>query len=1003
MKPFRTVLPLAALLAAGCAPPQGPNPEFGASPATISIVTTEGTALGFDVSPDGRTIVFDLLGQLWTLPAEGGEARAITDAVRDVAEDLDPSWSPDGRTIAFHGERNGRTGIWLLDVESGAIRQATQLENPDGFDGSPAWRADGKALVFEHALESSKLAVLDPVTLAAQSIAFEGLADRNLRDPAWLPDGRIAFVAGAGEGGPIGTAAAGGGAVTWLVPDTAHAYAPAFAPGGGRVAYFAKDQSGRLQVWIRELGNSPPGAERRLTDHADVTLTRVRWTPDGTSLIYSADGGLWRVPAAGGAPARIPFTARLEFTRAARTSTPARFAQPGVEQPARGFMDLELSPDASRIALLALGRLWVIPVGGTPKSVAEVPVTARHLAWRPDGAELAWSAGPWDGEDLYATDVRSGVTRRVTSLPGREVLPVWSPDGRYLAFVHASGPGAAKLRVAEASALPVADTAAARSLGMVPGSWLAGDRSAPQWSPASDGVLLIVGGNGSDAPSSGRLLRLSGASRAIPRVPETPIYVRWTGDSLTWVRHDRLWRSAFDTTGLRGEAVPLGDSPALYASAAVDGTMLFASGDGLVIRGPDGRERHLGWPLRFTPPDPPTLLVRNLRLIAGTGAGPTAPQDVLLQHGRIARIAAPGTLRAGRAEELDAAGRIAIPGLMDLHAHPYLQGILSGALYFGVTTIRDQGSAMASLVSMGEAFAAGRVEGPRVAYGGFQFYTDWAFDGDEGRGIEPEADPAHVHRSVALAAAFGAQHVKVRTFRRWDINARIVAEAHRLGMRATGHCAHELPLVAAGMDSKEHAGFCGTRGNAGNYDDVLQLYRAAGIGVVPTLTYFGLVRRLSANPRLVEEDSTLAPFQLPREDFGFMLEASESDRREMEEWVVQGRRATARLYRAGGIVGAGTDVWQVPSAVHWELEELVAAGLTPLEAIGIATAGSARILGAETELGTLEVGKRADLVILDADPTADIRNTRRIWQVLKDGKVVDRAAIAAAATAARGK
>ena len=1000
MHPSRTFLALAALLSAGCASPQGPSPQGGAGPETISIATTEGTALGFDISPDGGTIVFDLLGQLWTLPAEGGEARPITDAVRDVAEDLDPSWSPDGRTIAFRGERNGRTGIWLLDVGSGAIRQATQLENPDGFDGAVAWRRDGKELAFEHAVESSRIAVLDPATLTVRTVAFDGLGDRNLRDPAWTPDGRIVFIAGDRDGGPIGTAAAGGGGMTWLGSDTAHVYAPAFAPDGRRVAYLAKDQGGRLQVWIQELASSMVGAARRLTDHADVTLTRVRWTPDGTSLIYSADGGLWRIPSTGGAPARIPFTARLEFTRAARPTAPARFAEPGVEQPARGFMDLELSPDASRIAVLALGRLWVIPVGGSPKAVAEVPVTARHLAWRPDGAELAWSAGPWDGENLYATDVRSGVTRQVTSLPGREVLPAWSPDGRHLAFVHALGPGAAKLRVAEASALPVADTAAARVLGMVPGSWLAGDRNAPQWAPASDGVLIIVGGNGSNAPSAGRVLLLRGGSRPIPRVPDTPIFARWTGDSLTWIRHDRLWRAGFDSTGIRGEAVPLGESPALYASAAADGTMLFASGDGLVLRSPDGRERHLGWPIRFTPPVPPPLVIRNLRVIAGTGAGPVA-QDVLIEHGRIARVAAPGSIRAGRAEELDAAGRVAIPGLMDLHAHPYLQGLLSGALYFGITTIRDQGSAMASLVSMGDAFAAGRVEGPRVAYGGFQFYTDWAFDGDEGRGIEPEADPAHVRRSVALAAAFGAQHVKVRTFRRWDINARIVAEAHRLGMRATGHCGHELPLVAAGVDSKEHAGFCGTRGNAGNYDDVLQVYRAAGIGVVPTLTYFGLVRRLGANPNLLEEDSTLAPFRLPREDLGFMLEASESDRREMEEWVVQGRRAAARLYRAGGTVGVGTDVWQVPSAVHWELEELVAAGLTPLEAIGIATAGSARILGAESELGTLEVGKRADLVILDADPLADIRNTRRIWRVLKDGKVVDRAAIAAAATAAR--
>ena len=102
--------------------------------------------------------------------------------------------------------------------------------------------------------------------------------------------------------------------------------------------------------------------------------------------------------------------------------------------------------------------------------------------------------------------------------------------------------------------------------------------------------------------------------------------------------------------------------------------------------------------------------------------------------------------------------------------------------------------------------------GPRIAYGGFQFYSDWGIDEEQGRGIEPEADSGHVKRSVGLAQAFGAQHIKTRTFRRWDINARMIAEAHRRGMRATGHCATQLPLIAAGMDAKEHIGFCSTRG-----------------------------------------------------------------------------------------------------------------------------------------------------------------------------------------------
>jgi imidazolonepropionase-like amidohydrolase len=92
-------------------------------------------------------------------------------------------------------------------------------------------------------------------------------------------------------------------------------------------------------------------------------------------------------------------------------------------------------------------------------------------------------------------------------------------------------------------------------------------------------------------------------------------------------------------------------------------------------------------------------------------------------------------------------------------------------------------------------------------------------------------------------------------------------------------------------------------------------------------------------------------------------------------------------------LGTGTDIWQIPIGAHMELEQLVAAGLTPAQAIHAGTGGAARILGADKDLGTIEVGKWADLVLLDADPLADIRNTRRIWQVVHNGRLVDRPAI----------
>lgn len=1008
---------------AGVAELQGQSATPGTPVATtqrrISFTTSEGTSLNFDISPDGRWIVFDLLGQLWRLPAEGGEAVRLTDAVADAAEDVDPTVSPDGRWVAFQGDRNGVEGLWLMRTGGGAPRllhgteASTRIRWKTYF--RPAWSRDSRQLAF----------VRDNL-LFLHSIERDSTAQLTLQQPAtgtpvcidWLPDGQLLAL--------VRPRGAPGGALRFIDPGSGQARevpaagaapispgsglisaCPESSPDGSNVAVFVEDPAGVFQLHVLPLAAGDP---LRVTDETDVFPSRVRWTADGKELLYVAGGRIYRVSPSGGERRAVPFTATVAFEREERALPPVRFPDPGALLPARGHMGLALSPDGSRIALMALGRLWVWPVGARPRAVTSVPITAAWPSWSPDGRAVVWSAGAEDRAgaaivELYVTDIATGRTRQVTRLGGTASRPAWSPDGRRIAFYYRPPRGSATtpagppshLAVVPADAENVSDVAALQVLPNTPIPWIAPAlaQERPAWSPGSDALLFhqpgcaksscIYGGPPSDEL---RIVPLNGEAIRLTPLSDAATFLHWAADSsLIFVRGNQLWRAPL-RGGSAGEPALITDDAALYPSVARDGSILYLGVDGYRIRRPNGRVTTLGWPLTYRVPEPSPILIRNATIIDGTGAPPRGTADVLIEKGRIARIAPAGSIRARRgAEIVNAEGRVLMPGLIDLHVHSGLSTLVPlSQLYHGITTVRDMGGPFASLVGIAEAIESGAYAGPRMVFGGVRINPGAPFS-FTGADIQSTRNHAESERALLLARALGASFVKMQFPARWSAGAELVRQAHAHGLRIGGHCAQQLPLVAAGIAQVEHLSGCGPRSQGPPQADLIALFRHAGVTIVPTFPIFSGAIAAADTASLRAPD--VAPF-IP------LAERSSGPGTVAEFWYTAQRRHRASvgtLYAGGVRVATGSDAQHIPGVIHLELEDQVAAGLTPLAAIAAATYEAARVLGADTEIGTVAVGKRADLILLDADPLADIRNTRRIRMVIQRGRIVDRDAL----------
>ncbi|HEY0306020.1 MAG TPA: amidohydrolase family protein [Longimicrobiales bacterium] len=958
---------------------------------TLRVRATAGTGLFFDVTPDGRYIIIDLYGQLWRMPAAGGRAELLADTVAVTADDRQPAISPDGRWLAARSDRPAGRGIWVHGMAGEGARQLTDSATILGRDaGAPSWSPAGDRIAY---VERGAVWFVDVASRRRERLALTQI-NGAIDEPDWSPRGDRMLISGPWRGGsarPLLEGATGAGiwevdvgnrSATRVTPDSVSARAPAYAPSGDEIAYFTAGRSGEFHLMVQPVHGTP----RLVSDMVGIEPRRVRWTRDGAWLLFVANGKLQRVARAGGPATEVPFLAELTLPRVRLPQRSPHLAEPGAIDSARGFSGLALSPDGRQIGMLALGKLWLIELNGRARAVTPVPPSANGLTWSPDGKRVAWSAGPLARQDLWITELRTGKHRRVSHSEGSDWRSAWSPDGRWLAFLHTDW----KIHLVDLAA----KNDSAEIIGpQMPFSEVAAFAEMLQWLPRGD-TLLVYGMNAWPVAATecaqAMLLPVRGDARKVERFPCRPSHVRIGADGTMIAVENGVLTERRRTADGWGDPHHVGREAALYPALSQNGALLYVAENGLRHRGTDGREHQLGWPVHFRTPVPRPLIVRNVNVVDFDQAGENRPCDLLLMAGRIADVSCGRQIDApANAQVIDGTGRWAMPGLIDTHTHFLNTGISSvrAALYHGVTTVREMWHPLAESAGFRDMVAAGVMAGARVIVSGPPVYPAPShIPSVTSDFLWIPTDSATTARGLAMLGAFGAGHVKLRYAQSWAVAGDFLRYARSAGFPAGGHCAHGLAVVAAGITTHEHAdGQCGDW-SFGVHEDIAALYRAAGIAVVPVIDVHTETARASRDTLRLYQPEVL-PFRA-----GARADPVDSlFLPRLESRSARARFAALVFHKAGVVLAAGADAEGLPGGIAREMEALVQAGLSPLEALRAATTNAAEVLGLQHALGRVRAGFRADIVVLDADPRTDIRNVGRIRWVIRDGAVIDRA------------
>jgi Tol biopolymer transport system component/imidazolonepropionase-like amidohydrolase len=967
------------------------------------ITVTDGTNYSVAADPTGRTLAIDLLGSLWAVPGQGGTARKITE---ELIEAKYPSFSPDGSTIVFQGFKDsGGWDLWSIKPDGS---DAKRLTSGPFDDMEPAWSHDGTRIAFSSDRNRNfDVWIFDVKSGAVRSVTKNAAQDF---EPAWSPDDKeIAFVRQ--EAAPPGARAASSttvmamnvqtGAERQLAKVEGRVGPPTWTPDGKQVIYdVITGGASRL-----EMGG------KTVVAGEDVFPARVQWL-SANEFLYTSDGKIKKRTLGSDKAQTVEFTANI-------AAKPGKYVQRKFDFDSRaprkalGIVRPVVSPDGKQVAFAAVGDLWLMEIGSKPKRVTHDRFIDTDPSWSPDGAQLAYSTdrGEMGNLDVWVRNVKTGAERRITKTPYADFGANWSPDGKHLAFLS-------MLPHQQGAAVCVTDLQTGKTVEL----WRSVQRipSYPTWSP--DGNTLLVSAFDQYSPRFREgiwkplLIPVAGGQAQwadvtpdfslTNGVDEGPV---WSPDGTKLaLAHEGLLKVMTVENGKpTGQFKQLTSEPIQSPSWTKDSKKILclATDQLKMVSVDDGQATNVPLDLTYQSDIPQGRYVIHAGHVwNGVDTSLKNDVDIVVEGNRIKSIEPHSVALHTGAKVIDASNRTVIPGLVEMHGHIYREyGEAAGRLLlsYGVTSVRDPAGMGYRCLELKEASEAGARMGPRF------YFSAPPLDGARGAFAEMYCiySMERLERELERDKRLGYDLLKMYVKLPLAFQKRVVEFGLENGIPMTSHFIY--PDSTWGAAGTEHTG--GRTSALGNvYSDMVQLFLKAGIQWCPTLAVSGGYDLVAADdPTYIDDvrlktlcpEWALAPSRLRLE------RAKQSGSGTRAQSLARTGKALVTLTRAGIPLLTGTDSPNMPNGVglQAELELLVRSGLTPIDVLKAATVNAAEALGNRADLGSIEPGKVADMVIVDGDPLADIRNARKVITVIKNGNVFDMKALLGGAAASRVK